>query len=93
MAAWTGNDPNKCVHKFIGDSGFRRTQCGMTQFSVIKSPERLEGCICPKCWKPITFVGILDEQLIGEKREENRHGCIQYYCNTLFDDSRSTYWG
>lgn len=60
----------KCIHKFIGNTGFRRTSCGMTQFSIIRKPEYFEGKICPKCWKPITFVGILDEQLRGGKKED-----------------------
>lgn len=56
---------DKCIHKFIGNTGFRKTLCGKTQFSVIKSSEYLEGRLCPNCQKTITFIGILPEQLRG----------------------------
>ncbi|MBQ2801715.1 MAG: hypothetical protein IJF03_10005 [Lachnospiraceae bacterium] len=53
---------SKCIHKFLGNTGFRKTSCGMTQYSVIKSADYLEGRLCPNCKNTITFYGILTER-------------------------------
>lgn len=52
---------DKCIQKFIGNTGFRKTSCGITQYSVVKCADYFEGSLCPKCHKVITFYGILKE--------------------------------